>query len=223
MKIATTLLALLLVFPKIGNTQNPTKVDIPGLIEIFKTRSIEKEKIDWGVFEKEVLEAAKISRKAAIKKALTLNGNPHSFFIKGQNRLFGDYSGKPVSNRKRKSCYFDQGPLFEDNPRIGYIRVDGLGLNPNDGEQENNEKSKAYVDQILEAIKTQDSSDLDAWVIDLRFNGGGNMWPMLIALTPFFKEGDLGYFIYGDYKYSWSMKGQQIYAGRQVQNLEIQL
>jgi C-terminal processing protease CtpA/Prc len=32
------------------------------------------------------------------------------------------------------------------------------------------------------------------WVVDLRLNGGGNMWPMLAGLQPFLGNGPLGYF-----------------------------
>ena len=33
------------------------------------------------------------------------------------------------------------------------------------------------------------------WVVDLRGNGGGNMWPMLGGLRPFFGEAGLGSFV----------------------------
>jgi len=34
----------------------------------------------------------------------------------------------------------------------------------------------------------------DGWLVDLRGNGGGNMWPMLAGIAPILDEGDLGSF-----------------------------
>jgi C-terminal processing protease CtpA/Prc len=36
---------------------------------------------------------------------------------------------------------------------------------------------------------------LIGWIVDLRSNGGGNMWPMVAGLGPILGEGPLGYFI----------------------------
>ena len=40
-----------------------------------------------------------------------------------------------------------------------------------------------YIPELCNEIKKQDSEQLTGWIIDLRFNGGGNMWPMLLALS----------------------------------------
>ncbi len=44
-----------------------------------------------------------------------------------------------------------------------------------------------------------------AWIVDLRGNGGGDMWPMLAGLGPLLGEGELGRFVGGpDQEGSWS-------------------
>lgn len=209
---------VLCLFGSRGRSQTNSLVDIPMIIQIFKTQSVEREIIDWVTFEEQVLEAAKVSRQEAIKTALTLNNNSHSFFIKGQDQVFGDHPEVYEKYQARKTCKNEETALFSDDRSIGYLRLNALGMNPNDGEAVNRKKARDYIDGLLQSIKEQDHDDLQAWIIDLRFNHGGNMWPMLIALTPFLEAGDLGYFVSGDTKNSWSVKEGVIHFGPYAQN-----
>jgi len=42
----------------------------------------------------------------------------------------------------------------------------------------------AVADSIHRAIRTLDSAGACGWIVDLRSNGGGNMWPMLAGVGP---------------------------------------
>ncbi|MEO1174847.1 MAG: S41 family peptidase [Myxococcota bacterium] len=47
-------------------------------------------------------------------------------------------------------------------------------------------------------IAAQDNPDVNDWVVDLRNNTGGNMWPMIAGLGPLFDNELLGHFIDAD-------------------------
>ena len=49
--------------------------------------------------------------------------------------------------------------------------------------------------QIQDQIKIMDHPYNIGWIVDLRGNGGGNMWPMLAGIGPILGEGIAGYFI----------------------------
>ena len=57
------------------------------------------------------------------------------------------------------------------------------------------EQANGYARQIQDAIAAADRDGLIGWIVDLRSNGGGNMWPMIAGLGPILGEGPLGYFI----------------------------
>lgn len=40
-----------------------------------------------------------------------------------------------------------------------------------------------------------DAPDLVGWIVDLRGNGGGNMWPMIAGVGPVLGEGTAGAFV----------------------------
>jgi carboxyl-terminal processing protease len=62
----------------------------------------------------------------------------------------------------------------------------------------NDQKSKdiRYANTIREQIRKVDTrNNISAWIIDLRNNIGGNMWPMLAGLNALIEDGTVGYFI----------------------------
>jgi len=65
---------------------------------------------------------------------------------------------------------------------------------------------------------SQDKNGLKGWVIDLRKNSGGNMWPMLMGLSPFYEDGVLGYFIGPGEERVWSKKSNEIFLDKKSQN-----
>lgn len=55
------------------------------------------------------------------------------------------------------------------------------------------------------------------WIVDLRENGGGNMWPMLAALAGLLEGPLVGYFIDREkQKYSWSVADDYARLGNQI-------
>ncbi|MEM6720205.1 MAG: S41 family peptidase [Bacteroidota bacterium] len=51
------------------------------------------------------------------------------------------------------------------------------------------------------------------WIIDLRNNSGGNMWPMISGLSPFFRKDTLGYVMDRDKRFSpWYVKFDGVFS-----------
>jgi len=46
---------------------------------------------------------------------------------------------------------------------------------------------------MIQSIET--AHRIDGWVVDLRSNGGGNMYPMIVGLGPLIGDGIAGYFV----------------------------
>lgn len=177
------------------------------LIEAFQTKSINKQKIDWIAFSTQVKESARISKDSAVVTALTLNNNAHSWYKRGDFPLKGRYPQRILNDSCASSGFFDAKFL----QAVGYVRVPRL----NNDFTRDPTRAKEYVLEIINKIKKQDRAELKGWIIDLRGNSGGDMWPMLIALKPFLQEGLLGSFdADGDLK-QWRLKSGEIYLDGQ--------
>jgi carboxyl-terminal processing protease len=72
-------------------------------------------------------------------------------------------------------------------PTIGYVRVGSFSST--------GAASTEFASAIQSRISAADRDGLAGWIVDLRGNGGGNMWPMIAGLGPVLGEGVLGYFI----------------------------
>jgi carboxyl-terminal processing protease len=54
--------------------------------------------------------------------------------------------------------------------------------------------SPSLADSLQTAIRTLDSAGACGWIVDLRGNGGGNMWPMLAGIGPLVGDSIVGAF-----------------------------
>jgi Peptidase family S41 len=58
------------------------------------------------------------------------------------------------------------------------------------------EQVQGYAASAQHMIRELDELGIDGWIVDLRRNTGGNMWPMLAGAGPILGEGELGAFVF---------------------------
>lgn len=178
---------------------------IKKMIREFERNSINRDSIDWKYFEKKVWESALISKDSAVITALTLNGEKHSSYYDQTKETYLSAKGKKAYSYKKIEA-------FENEENLGYINILPF-IDSRKSLDETLKKGAEYITENLENIKKQDAKKLKGWVIDLRKNNGGNMWPMLVSLTPFLENEILGYFLIEDKWNEWSKQENEIYNG----------
>ncbi|HTE24769.1 S41 family peptidase [Flavitalea sp.] len=91
----------------------------------------------------------------------------------------------------------------------------------------NNQKSKdiRFANTIREQIRKVDTrNDISVWMIDLRNNVGGNMWPMLAGLNALIEDGTAGYFINpaSNSEQPWpSYNGRLVFPNAKINNYKV--
>lgn len=76
------------------------------------------------------------------------------------------------------------GAVVEElDGRIGYVRVPGRGG-----------PGQALADSLHGAVGRLSDSGVCGWIVDLRANGGGNMWPMIAGIGPLLGDTVVGSF-----------------------------
>ena len=118
------------------------------------------------------------------KKFLKEIGGAHSVYIPKSLAVDG-ISGARFNCKKTLSSI--KGHTLNN---IGIVRVPALF-----NFESTSTCSKEYVAQLTKVIHNLDKINVNGWVIDLRFNNGGNMYPMLAGLSPLLPKGLIGYFI----------------------------
>ncbi|MDP3720392.1 MAG: S41 family peptidase [Acidobacteriota bacterium] len=156
---------------------------LESVLTLAQTNSINRSRIDWPTVRQEIFSRAGSAQvpsdtHAAVQWLVSTLGDRHSAFLdpvalKSLPARSAAVSGKP------------EGRVVDG--RFGYVLVPTFG-SPN----------QAVIDQFATdlqgVIASVGASKPCGWVVDLRSNGGGNMWPMLAGIGPVLGSGRLGSF-----------------------------
>lgn len=154
------------------------------LIAVMEAHSINRLKIDWTSFRTGVLSAAGTAQTVestfpAIQVALNLLGDRHSSYqpARGGLRL----------GALRGACRGQDVGTPALSAGVAYVRVGGFSGSAGE--------ATAFANALQQTIANADRGTLAGWIVDVRGNTGGNMWPMIAGVGPVLGEGRVGYFI----------------------------
>ena len=169
--------------PTIGAPSAAVTQYLNNIIDLMRTNSINRLTIDWQAFRAEVFREAGAAQaitdlNPAIRLAITMLRDGHSSYRSA--------AGATIFVSLR-SCAPAPPATLTAPANIGTVRVTGFSGSA--------EAANAFARQIQDTIRAADRDDLIGWIVDLRSNGGGNMWPMIAGIGPIVGDGPLGYFI----------------------------
>jgi len=182
--------------PSNAGTSPPTLSPVPNasrlasdytneVVSTMQANSINRNRIDWTDFRAQVFQQAQGAQTIrdlfpAISLALGLLDDHHSFY----QAAGGGGLGNPRS--PRCSATPVTVPLVPAD--IGYVRVEEFSSTVPGADQE-------FADAIQAQIRSRDAANLAGWIVDVRSNRGGNMWPMVAGVGAVLGEGVAGYFV----------------------------
>ncbi|GAB4044567.1 S41 family peptidase [Spirosoma jeollabukense] len=165
-------------------TSSEAQLYVQEVVNYMQSHSINRKNLNWTTFKQQVTSKAQGARSIAdtypaIKMALTLLGDNYSTYITSDGTII-----KGVTSL---TCTDSPPTDVTTHPAIGYVKI--TGFTGSDAE------ATTFAQSIQSSIKQRDSDFIRGWIVDLRGNSGGNMWPMLAGIGPILGEGVVGYFI----------------------------
>ncbi|GAB3512851.1 hypothetical protein GCM10027341_54110 [Spirosoma knui] len=161
----------------------PVKNFFTRLVDIVENNSINRKKINWVDYKTKVW--AKVGgaktvpeTEAAMTLALGLLKDNHSTIVVDNKRAL--YGGIGCTQAPAPI------PFSFNRPDIGYVEVKGFNSS--------GQEAVNFAQAIQNDIARQDNARMAGWIVDLRRNTGGNMYPMIAGLGPLIGEGICGYF-----------------------------
>ena len=176
-------------------------------------------KVNWNKLEEEAKQKAVSAKnvkdlKPVFEYMLNSMNDPHGSFIRPSDysriATFTNwdlYSKNSEDKRPRnneilkiindRELRFSYAKLEKNT---GYLRITGIAPNA--------DKQKEAVN-IRDAIREMHGKGVDKWIIDLRYNGGGNMNPMMAGIAPILGNGFVGYLsnTNNDTLAKWTVRG----------------
>jgi len=189
-----SLILFLVSLSTYGQKLAPADV-LTQIIAHAETASLYREQVDWPNLKHEMHSMASEADsteqlKPALDHMLKELGDDHGRIIH-KGRFLSYYSGeKKVHLEHIDTETFNKiqsGQVYPFTTRLidhktGYVRIVGLPMG--DNEQMSAEIQDAVCDLIHQGA--------DRWIIDLRYNGGGNMFPMVEGIAHIIGDGHVG-------------------------------
>jgi carboxyl-terminal processing protease len=228
MKRITIFLLILLNITCFGQTNIKSLLD--SVIIKAKETSLYSSTVNWDTLQRQVyskVENAKTITDLKPAFEALLNGlrDHHGKILNAKNysavAYFTDYkNSRNTDNRVREMTVWkvvnDTAIKFEYQilkDKIGYLKIVSIASNI-DIEKE--------AKKIRAAVIKLSKQKVEKWIIDLRYNAGGNMHPMMAGIAPLVGNGIVGSLTNLDNKklFDWEIKeGNFIYEGFQAVTL----
>lgn len=166
-----------------GGLSETARAHLNQLVAYMQGGSVRRLTIDWTDFRARVFAEAGGAQTIpqlvpAIRLALTLLADNHS--------SYRAVSGEVISARNR-TCGAPAAGMPRLPATIGYVRVPSFSGTATEATQ--------FANTLQRAIRETDRDGLVGWIVDVRGNGGGNMWPMIAGVGPVLGDGLAGHFI----------------------------
>jgi carboxyl-terminal processing protease len=159
--------------------------ELDSAFAIVRRASLWRDTVTWSAVEKDVRAIAAGSETAedtypAIRALLKRLGDGHSFLKQPQ----------AASAFRTGGAENPRPPIRVQTSGVGYISIPAYsGIDK--------AAAESYVRAVYDSLGAAVANGAGScrWIVDLRTNGGGNMWPMLGGLRPFLGEAGLGSFV----------------------------
>jgi carboxyl-terminal processing protease len=178
---------------------------VEAALALMREHSLNRAEVDWPTLRAQALEHARGAVTAAdahlaVRFAVRELGDRHSYLQSAAATR--TLSMTAVSNARTGAPPTPpQGRRLAE--RLGYLRVPSFaGGTP--------VQQVDFAETLKNAIQANDGPQICGWVVDLRQNSGGNLWPMLAGLGPLLGEGQLAASVYPDGRRTpiWYRDGQ---------------
>ncbi|WP_128891393.1 S41 family peptidase [Erythrobacter sp. HKB08] len=181
--------------------------------KLLKERHYKTETVDWSQLEpraRGLIEDAETTGDTylAIRLLIDELGEKHSFLITPQV-LEQDRRENGPDAPEPKAPPLPEGRMAHEG--VGYVSIPQLNML-----RGGQELASQYSLALQQALSRLDSEATCGWVVDLRGNTGGNMWPMLWGLDPLLGEGAFGYFVTKTGLVPWTRTEEGIMGAREV-------
>jgi carboxyl-terminal processing protease len=166
---------------------------VDAALDLMQRHSLNRTAVDWAALRSVTLEHARGAQTAAdsypaLRFALRELGDRHSYLLAPGPAAA--LLAAPVSNARTGRAALD--PSGEQLAgKFGYLSVPGFaGGSAAD--------QARFAERLQAEIASLDLLETCGWILDLRRNTGGNLWPMLAGLGPLLGNGQLAASVYPD-------------------------
>ncbi|QYN17119.1 S41 family peptidase [Amycolatopsis sp. DSM 110486] len=176
---------------------DPVRDYLLTALALLRAHSIDRDSVDWPAAEADALRrttgvTAPAGTYSAIRNVIAELGNPHTI-------LLGPTQARPPA------AHTIEVPSSSTTGDLAVLTVPRFVLDP--------VAEHRYIAAGEAAVRSADASRPCGWIVDLRRNDGGDMFPMLTVLAPLLDEGKLFSFEWPGGSQSVTLRAGEVLAG----------
>lgn len=166
---------------------------LDAALELMREHSLRSAAVDWPRLKRQALEHARgaetpAEAHSAVRFALRELGDRHSYL---QSATATRALARTAVGNARTGAPLAAPRSVSLGERLAYLEVPSFaGGTP--------AQQVEFAETLKNMIQAHDTAGVCGWVVDLRRNSGGNLWPMLAGLGPLLGEGVLAASVYPD-------------------------
>lgn len=181
--------ALMLVLLATGAmADTPSAVEIPSpeaqaeILNLLERQALYRDRVDWPATRVRLQSAQgdPAQRLAVLREAIALSTGHHGAWTTPQRQreslARAQQAGAAAVDRAKAADAVDA--------RIGWVVIEGYASTPGATPQEKFRQDIQRAARWQQVIRSKDDGARCGWIVDLRDNGGGAMWPMLLGMAP---------------------------------------
>jgi carboxyl-terminal processing protease len=207
--VASVLAALLSTPPAAAQDARDMSPEAREYLEhalgLMQAQALNRHNVDWAAVRATAYQQAAGAQHPrdtyrAIAVALAALEDGHSRFVPPISELPPEFQMMAASRPR------PEPEARQLDGRAAYVAVPGFS---GPGADE-------FAERILDLVFEVDGPDVCGWIVDVRGNTGGNMWPMLQGLSPILGEGVTGYFVTPEDEWTAWEIDSDLAAGRKL-------
>ncbi len=225
----TAALAAALAFPSMAAPSQPAG-QLPGvrqeILHLLERGALYRDQVDWPAARKQ-LQQTKDSAESdkLIDQLIARSTGNHGRWIRAS--AMSTPSGRmqrlarPEQLRRPSTAATASGPQQRRSGHadpIGWISVPSFKEDSTASTSLQNQQKVTFASLLQSQLKAEDEINPCGWIVDLRANQGGNMWPMLVGVAPLLstdpkRKEVIGAFNAGAIKQIWSIQSGRVVRG----------
>lgn len=204
----------------------PDAIDLPTaqaqaqLLDMLEKESLHRDRVEWPALRSRLKAAQNDPAKAraVLQEAIGRSSGGHGSWIsakqlqaKAERLARTNGAATPAMGAAIASA----GAL---DPRIGRVDIGGYSVMQGPAAHQ---QMKERAQRWQAIIRDQDNGSHCGWIVDLRGNTGGNMWPMLLGAAPLLRttpraDENVGSFATADGPSLWQLTPSSVRLGERV-------
>lgn len=166
----------------------PKAIEVPSpeaqvqILDLLERQALYRDRVDWPATRTrlQAVQGDPAQRLVLLREAIALSTGRHGVWTTTQRQ-----SESLARTQRAGAAAVDRAKATDAvDARIGWVVIEGYASTPGTTPQEKYRQDIQRAARWQQVISSKDDGARCGWIVDLRDNGGGNMWPMLLGMAP---------------------------------------